>query len=272
MTTVPAPGVDEIYRRELLSLVQADIDANPRSAQAQIGPSEAGGCPTKVAWKMEIGGTSDRPGGWAAAKGTRYHAWMDEIFQVTDRRMPDGSQRFFSDLKLKAVSPLINGGTLDVYDRLTETVTDLKFPGDWTMKAVRNGKLSPAYFTQIQLYCLGLQEMGFPVSRAALLFMPACGDDLWSAARGAILRTWPYDRQAALDAVDYVRRIRDMIDVAGIAKVLEVLPKRSDFCSSCPASIMSGDRRATCPGVVESSSYGGRGRINSGNPFASSSV
>lgn len=269
MTTVPPPEVDELYRREILGMIQARIDEHPRSSQAMIGPSEVGGCPTKVAWKMHYGGSSDREGGWAAWKGTVLHKELDDIFKSTDRRMPDGSQRFFSDLKLRQVSPLVNGGTLDLFDLMTRTVIDWKAPGDWTMRAVRGGKLSPAYFIQSQVYALGLEEMGYPVARVGLAFLPMCGDDLWGSARGSIFRFWPYDRTYALGALDYVRRINDMIEVAGITKVLEVLPKRSDFCSSCPAFVGSGDRRATCPGVAESARQGGGARrLDPANPFA----
>lgn len=268
MTTVPAPGVDEIYRREILTIIQRKIDEHPRSAQAMLGPSEIGGCPTKVAFKMAYGGASDREGGWAAFKGTVLHKELDEIFKGTDRMMPDGSPRFLSDLKLPQISPLVNGGTLDLYDRLYETVLDWKLPGSWTVKAVRGGKISPGYAIQSQVYGLGLEAMGYPVRRVALAFLPMDGDDLHSAARGAIFRFWPYDRDYALGALDYVRRIDDMIDVAGIARVLEVLPKRSDFCSSCPAFRGSGDRRATCPGVAESARQSPARKLDASNPFA----
>lgn len=268
MTTVPAPGVDEIYRREILTIIQRKIDEHPRSSQEMLGPSEIGGCPTKVAFKMAYGGGSDREGGWAAHKGTVLHAWLDETFKSTDRLMPDGSPRFLSDLKLPQVSPLVNGGTLDLYDRLYETVIDWKLPGDWTIKAVRSGKLSPAYFIQSQVYGVGLEEMGYSVKRVALAFLPMCGDDLHGAARGAIFRFWPYDREYALGSLGYVQRLADMLEVAGPAKVLEVLPKRSDFCSSCPAFVGSGDRRATCPGVAESARQSSARRLDTGNPFA----
>lgn len=260
-----APQQDLPYRNELLSIIQADIDKHPRSAQTQIGPSEIGACPTQVAWKLAYGGASDRPGGWAAARGTRLHSWMDEIFRSTDRRMPDGSPRFLTDLKLDPVTDLINGGTLDVFDMLHRVCVDFKFPGTWSMDHVRNGDLNDTYRTQVQVYGLGLEAMGHPVSKVALLFMPSGTDDLWGTAKGAIYRWWPYDRAYAIDAIRYVQRIQDMIDVAGPRRVMEVLPKRSSFCSSCPAWAGSGDRRAICPGVATSRA---RKALDPSNPFA----
>lgn len=135
------------------------------------------------------------------------------------------------------------------------------------MRAVRGGKFSWAYYAQAMTYGAGLEALGHPVSRVALAFLPACGDDLHSASGGALFRFWPYEREVAIAALDYVRRIEDMIAVAGIEKVLAVLPKRSSFCSSCPAFIGSGDRRAKCPGVM---AEGGRARkvLDPSNPFA----
>lgn len=260
---VPKPDTDKVYRDELLGIVQGQIDKHPRSAQKEIGPSEVGSCQRKVAWKMAHGGDSDAQGGWAAAKGTLIHAWLDETFSGIDRFMPDGGQRFFSDLKLAKTNPNVNGGTLDLYDLLQQTVIDFKCPGDWTMKSVRNGTISEGYYIQTMIYGYGLEMTGRPVSRVALLFLPMAGDDLHSVARGAILLTWPYDRQVALDAFARIQRIRDMLDVAPVRKVLEVMEIKSDFCSSCPVHISSGDRRAFCQGTVTRPV-----RQETDNPFA----
>lgn len=251
MTEVPQPSSDHIYRSELLAYIQAKIDEHPRSHQAQIGPSEIGGCPTKVAWKITHGGESDREGGWAAAKGSVLHAWLDEhVFGPQPSLMPDGTQRWYSDLKLEPVVDWVNGGTLDLYDKLMQTVVDFKLPGDWTMKSVRAGKLSPAYYIQSQVYALGLERMGYPISKTALLFLPMCGDDLSGAARGAVLKVWPYERQVALDALERVAATKRLVEAVGLPAAMEMLPKISDFCSGCPAFVGNKDRRATCPGVT----------------------
>jgi hypothetical protein len=255
---VPVPKVDEIYKRELLTIIQRKIDEHPRSAQIQVGPSEIGGCEVKLAWKLTYGGDSEREGGWAAHKGTLLHGWLDtDVFGVRlpealadgPSFMPDGTQRWFSDLKLAPIVKWVNGGTLDLYDKLYETVIDWKAPGDWTMKNVRNGKLSEGYYVQAMVYGLGLEEAGHRVSRVSLMFLPMCGDELHGSARGAVFRYWDYDREVAMAALDNVRRIKSMVDVVGLQKVMEVLPRKSDFCSSCPAFIGNNDRRAICPGA-----------------------
>lgn len=263
---LPEPKTDELYKRELLTIIQRKIDEHPRSAQVKLGPSEIGGCEVKIAWKLSYGGDSEREGGWAAHKGTLLHKWLDEdVFGLGPSLMPDGSQRWFSDLKLAPVVEWVNGGTLDLYDALFQTVVDWKAPGDWTMKNVRNGKLSEGYFVQAMIYGYGLEEAGHKVSRVALMFLPMCGDELHGAARGAVFRYWDYDRQVAIDALNNVDRIQKMIDVAGVSKVMEVLPKKSDFCSSCPAFIGNNDRRATCPGAEVSRPVK---KTDASNPFA----
>lgn len=263
MIEVPPATSDPFYRQELLGHIQTALNAHPRSAQSQIGPSEIGGCPTKVAWKLAYGGDSDRDGGWAAGRGTVLHAWLDQaVFGPGPSLMPDGTQRWFSDLKLDPVSPHVNGGTLDLYDKLHQCVLDFKFPGDWSMGEVRTGKGNPGYYTQINTYGLGLERMGYAVSKVALLMIPSGNDDLHGTARGAILKVWPYDRQVALDALETIAATKRLLDQYGPQAAMEMLPKRSDFCSGCSAFVANADRRAVCPGVT------GRAVKNKNDPFA----
>jgi hypothetical protein len=267
---VPDPKVDELYRNEHLQIIQWGIDVHPRSSQFQVGPSEIGGCPTKLAWKLAYGGAGDQEGGWAAHKGTVLHAWLDHLYSgqlIGDKlpTMPDGSPRFFSDLKLRPISPHVNGGTLDLYDRQRETIVDWKLPGDWTMKNVRGSKLSPGYYVQAQTYAKTLMANNpdMKVSRIALMFLPMCGDDLKGRAKGAVFRYWDYDPEICDQAMGNIERIKNMLAVTTPQKVMEVLPKKSDFCQSCPAFAGTGDRRAVCPGAIPK-----RSNSDPSNPFA----
>lgn len=267
MIEVPKPSADAPYRKEILGIIQTEIDKHERSAQIQIGPSEAGSCETQVAFKLAYGGNSDeeKQGGWAAHRGTIIHNWLDVTFKGADRFMPDGSQRFYSDLELAPVTDLIAGGHLDLYDKLYQRVIDWKCPGDWTMKQVRSGQWSETYYVQAQLYAMGLEEMGYPISSTALFFLPACGDDVHGMSKGAILGVWDYERSVAEAAIARVQRLQNMIDVAGPEKVLAITERKASFCSSCPAYIGNRDRRANCPGVV---SKPVRPERDPSNPFA----
>lgn len=266
ITEVPPAKQDNIYRAELLTIIQSKIDEHPRSRQTQIGPSEIGGCASKVAFKVTYGGDGegdDKPGGWAAARGTVMHAWLDEIYKDTDRLMPDGSPRFLSDLKLAPVSEHVNGGTLDLYDALYQRVIDWKCPGSWSAKQVRGGKVSMGYFLQTQVYGYGLESAGYPVSDVGIMWLPMDTAALHQTANGAILKLWDYDRQLAVDALERVAAIKRLVAQFGFAAAFDMLDKTSDFCSDCPAHVSSGDRRATCQGVSGKSMD-----PKSSNPFA----
>lgn len=261
MNYAPKPDVDPPYATEILGIIQQKINEHPRSAQKMVGPSEIGGCERKLAWKLAYGGDDDRPGGWASHKGTIMHSWLDEVFKGVDRFMPDGTQRFFSDMKLDQVSPYVNGGTLDLYDRLHERVIDWKVPGDGTMDKARSNNLARGYYVQAQTYGLGLQQMGYPVQSVALFFLPQAGDELH---KKAVLRCWKFDPDVAWAAIQNVERLQAMLTVAPPRKVLEIATTISDFCQSCRAFTGNGDRRAMCPG----SSAGNRSVNIDTNPFS----
>lgn len=261
MAYAPKAEPDQAYATELLSIIQSKIDEHPRSLQKMVGPSEVGGCERKLAWKLAYGGDGNRPGGWASHKGTLMHGWLDETFKGVARYMPDGSQRFYSDLKLNQIVPTVNGGTLDLYDRLLETVVDWKVPGDGTMDKARAGNLAMGYYVQANVYGLGLQEMGFPVQRVGLAFLAQCGDELH---KKAVFRFWKFNPDVAWAALKNVERLSNMLQVAPPFKVMEISRTLSDFCQSCPAFVGNGDRRAMCPGATP----GNRAVDSSKNPFA----
>lgn len=156
---VPEPKVDQLYRDELLQIIQWGIDVHPRSSQFQVGPSEIGGCQTKLAWKLAYGGAGEQEGGWASHKGTVLHAWLDQVYDghvIGDKlpTMPDGSPRFFSDLKLSPISPDVNGGTLDLYDKLRETIVD------WKALALDTEMPTPSGWATVESLRVGNQVFG----------------------------------------------------------------------------------------------------------------
>lgn len=261
MIVVPEPKFDPIYRRELLGVIQAAANANQRNAQQEIGPSGVGGCETKIAFGLAFGAASDGDNGWAAHKGTVLHAWLDTTFTASERLMPDGSQRFMTEMKLESSAPgLISGGTVDLYDRLYQRVVDWKAPGDFTMDKVRSGNYSEGYYVQSMVYGYHLSLMGHPVATTSLAFLPMAGDDLWGDRRGAIFAYWDFDPRVAIDAINNVRRIKTIIDLVPFSQAVKsgALDTRSDFCQSCPAHISSTDRRGICPGVVPTAPTSGR--------------
>lgn len=257
---VPKPDRDPEYRRELLGYFQEAMDRHPRGKQQMLGPSEIGGCPRGLAWKLRHGAADGKPQGWAAHKGVQLHKWADE--EVFAPRAP----RFLSDLALPQVVPWVAGGTLDLYDsRPEEAVIDMKFPGDPSIVKARRGKPPEAYYVQISAYGLGLMKLGYAVKRMALFYGPMCGDDLHGEAKGAVLLTWPFDPQPALDHFKEVKRIQDMLAVAPLGKVMEVLPTKDDFCHSRNCWVGNHHPDAICRGHRT----GGATRTKSfDNPFS----
>lgn len=240
---VPPPDRDEDYRNELLGFMQRAMDRrNVRGRQSMLGPSEIGGCPRGIAWKLHYGASEQgKSQGWASHKGTIMHEWADEEVFAPE-------ERFLSDLALPQVVPWIAGGTLDLYDRLKKTIIDFKFPGDPSMVKARRGKPNEGYYVQVNAYGIGAIKAGLEVERVALLIPPMCGDDLHSSAKGAVLLTWPFDPQVAVDHYREVKRIQDMLTLAPVDQVMGALSTKEDFCINRPCWVGNKDPRAICNG------------------------
>jgi hypothetical protein len=131
---------------------------------------------------------------------------------------------------LPQVVPWCAGGTLDLFDTWKNIVIDFKLPGDPSMEKARRGKPPVAYYVQPNTYGLGAVKMGLKVDRVALLYLPMAGDDLHGAAKGAVLLTWPFDPQVAIDHLRQVKQIQDSLSTSSLHEVMESLPTQDDFC------------------------------------------
>lgn len=254
---VPKPDFDLEYRDELLGFIQARMDRHERGKQMEIGPSGIGACQRKIAWQLHFGAADGKRQGWAAGKGVVMHGWLDEeVFGPM-------TERFMSDLKLPQLVPEVAGGTLDVYDIPKRTVIDFKLPGDPSMEKARRGKPPEDYYIQTNTYGLGLVKAGYPVERVGLLYLPMCGDELWSESKGAKLLTWPFDPQVAVDSLKLVQKIKGLLPVHGLHKTMEMLPTKDSFCHQSPCWTGNGHPQAICRGHRK----GGATLRNPDNPF-----
>lgn len=256
--TVPTPDRDPEYRSELLGYFQEAMDRHERNKQQALGPSEIGGCPRGIAWKLSMGAADGSPNGWAAHKGTVMHDWADK--EVFAGKAP----RFMSNLSLPQVVPWVAGGTLDLYDVAKKTVIDFKFPGDPSIIKARRGKPPEGYYVQVNTYALGLIKMGHPVDRVALFYGPMCGDDLHGEAKGAVLLTWPVNLQVAADHLRQVKQIQDSLKTSSLAEVMESLPTTDDFCMNRPCWTGNRHPQAICHGHRKS----GAKLRNPENPYS----
>lgn len=233
----PSSDGDEDYRAELLAPIKATMRSFPRSAQIKPGPSEIGGCERKLAHKILFGQTEPSMTGWAATKGTVLHDWLDKrIFARHGDRLEDGKPRWKSNLRVRSVSAVVGGGTLDLADMLTGTIVDFKAPGTNTMKEAKAGRISAGYWTQLQTYGLGMTLQGMDVRRVGLLYLPMCGDSLDEA----IWRSWPYDESVGRAALANAERIHALGQVVpDKVALLGIMSTKSDFCGTCPVLLAS---------------------------------
>jgi hypothetical protein len=215
----PPATLNREFRDVLLAPMHEAMAGHERNGQVMPGPSAVGGCRRKLAHQLLYADEFEaQPSGWAAMKGTVLHAWYERLCR------PAG---WFPNLALPQLSPVVAGGTLDLY--VNRTVVDLKAPGTTTMKAARAGRLSNGYYAQAQVYGMGAEALGLVVEKVGLLVVPMCGDNL----DDAVYWEWIYDRSVAEAALADAERI--VADPRDRAEVLASMPTKSDFCSSCPA-------------------------------------
>lgn len=226
-------NTDDVDRVELKdTILQAirDFEANrPRSRQTAIGPSQAGSvCDRLLAWTLTA-----RPGGNGRGDplpsmiGTSMHRTMEEVMQAHNALL--GYDRWLTETAVE--EPI--AGTCDLYDTDTDTVIDFKFPGATAFKKYSTQGPSPEYRSQVHLYGRGFENLGYPVRRVGILFIPRAG-----RLSGAHLWVEPYDHERADQTAERLAKLQAAVDVLEIDKY----PKRanliratpSDHCSFCP--------------------------------------
>jgi hypothetical protein len=251
-------GDTDRVRDELLAVIRSAIDAHPRSLQTEIGPSEIGH-PCLRALAHKLAGTP--PTGlqsppWRQAVGTAVH--KEFTGWTFDANEPLAEHRWYPDIRVLVGDlgtpdkPRPITGTLDLYDRLTATIVDLKVPGPTAMDTRRRGEESELYRDQVHLYGTGVIHAGAPVDMVAILRLPAAGE-----LRDAIWWAEPHDPTRAARAFNRLRHVATLVDALGsqAAALLEptehycgrcdyYLPNTTDLTRGCPGA---GARTATGP-------------------------
>lgn len=216
--------------RELVAAVREGIEAHPRSAQTELGPSELGH-PCNRWLAHRFAGTA--PTGlqsppWRQAVGTAVHRDFSDWLH---RWNAEHGTRYLTDLRVM-VGELYPGrpiwGTLDALDIATATIIDLKVPGRTAMKTYADGKPeSPQYDTQIDLYAKGATHHGFPVQSVGILRLPAAGE-----LSDAVWKCRPHDPARAQVALDRAGGIARIVEALG-PKAIPLQPTTSHYCQRC---------------------------------------
>jgi hypothetical protein len=227
---------DQLVANDLLQVITAHARGADRSIQIEIGPSEIGQtCERRLAMAL-LG--SKRPNisrdEWTAAVGTACHAWVEGAFAAdNDRLMREGKPpRWLIETEIEIRPGLF--GHCDLYDLVTNTVIDHKFPGVTSIRKYRkNNHPGQQYEWQAHLYGRGWELLGLPVRDVALIMYPRSG-----LLRDAWMWKEPYDRDIAEQAfkrMDDLLVGMNMAEGAGVmADFMLALDRDTEHCSWCP--------------------------------------
>jgi hypothetical protein len=201
--------LDEVIKRV------RDYDAaRPRSVQAEVGWSEAGGCRAYLGYRLDGAWPSEEPDTWAAIRGTAIHehlgAILDEPGVLTEVTT--------SYRGIPGHADLVRTGAAECWDFKTTRLANSK---QWqsSAKALRQKRI------QVHGYAAGLVEAGtLPEDcTAGLLVIPVDGTfaDWWAYSE-------PFDRSLADEGAARLAWVRERV-AAG-----EHLPKDMpySFCES----------------------------------------
>lgn len=235
-----------ILGEELVDLVRQGIEAHPRSAQTEIGPSELGHpCNRWLAHRLAgTPATGHQKPPWRQAVGTAVH---DHFSDWCHHWNETHGTRYLTDLRVM-VGELYPGrpitGTLDALDAVTACVIDLKVPGATAMKTYGAGKPeSPQYEVQTHLYGQGAINAGFPVASVGILRLPAAGE-----LDAATWKCRPHDPDKAAAAMSRAGGIARMVDALGPAAI-PLQPTADHYCHRCDFfAPNTTDLTTACPG------------------------
>lgn len=184
--------------KEFQAILYAYNAQSPRTVQKDVGPSEIGTpCLRQLAYR--VAGAPQQPEPdvpWAPMQGTAVHAFMEKVARWQNKR--EGWDRFLVEERLMIRDPYPYG-TGDLYDQLHCVSTDWKHVGVTTLRKARAGHINPSYVTQGHLYCLGHENAGRSPKFVRIVFLARSHD-----YNDGFEFTEPYDRQKALDALEWL--------------------------------------------------------------------
>lgn len=226
-------------RADIMQRINAHAASRPRAMQLQVGCSSIGiTCDRKLGYQLlGIKRQRSKTPGWAATIGTAIHAHLETIFNGDDHWLTEQPVLVkYRDFKIP--------GTVDLYSVIHKTVIDFKLVGETTLSKAKAGRISRQYSVQVQLYGLGLQQLGYKVEKVAILFLPRNRE-----LADAILWETPFDPTIAHMALDRFDLIDKTIETHG-TNALGMLAVADAPCNWCdffdPAAK---ELTQGCPGV-----------------------
>ena len=188
--------------KELLLQVLRDKDAGrARSKQTPVGPSELGGCRSKVWYRLnDQPETNDNELKLSAIMGTAIHAEIEKAITIAD---PKG-EKYWVETSVE-----YNGmkAHIDLYIPETGDVID------WKTVKVKNLSYFPSLQQrwQVQVYGYLLDKSGKGSPRTVnLVAIARDGDE-----RDVRVHSEPYDPKLAEDALNWLSAIKESADAPG---------------------------------------------------------
>lgn len=213
-------------------VIEHAVMSNPRTLQADLGPSEIGvGCDRCLAHMLAGHAKRDLTLPWLPTIGNAVHDWLETV--VLKHMGDTGSARYLPEVTV-TVGQLRGRdvtGHCDLYDIETGTVLDWKITGASTLKKVKASGPTDTYRRQAALYGRGLTLAGHDVRHVAIVFLPR---NAISIDAGHVW-TQPYDEQVALDALARANAIAEGVDALGIDAVLQQMPPHTGREFTCTA-------------------------------------
>jgi len=178
-------------KRAILDLMETATSA--RSLQAEVGPSELGGCRRKVWHRLNGTRRTNETLTMAAWMGTAIHTALEQKVRASNH-----SDRYLIEVEVEENGLL---GHVDLYDTHTNTVTD------WKTTTKKNLRYFPSEQQrwQIQVYGYLLQANGYPVDIVRLVAIPRDGNETH-----VVIHSEDYSEGVALQAISWLRQIQQM--------------------------------------------------------------
>lgn len=223
----PDPLADTL-KREITEIILRKDQRSARSHQINIGPSELSSpCDRQVGYRLAgIPAVNMGADPWAAIVGTAIHSWLEEALKdwISWKQLTTWSTE-----RSVRLSEYVTG-RCDWYRN--GVVIDFKTGGKDRMREVKKDGPPENYKIQTQLYGLGYEQAGLPVTHVALIFLPRSG-----LLKDIFVWVEEYDRlraQATLDRVPQIGRRLIELDVLNRPNAWNEVPATaSRYCGYC---------------------------------------
>lgn len=216
-------------RTDLLKMIRQRDDATPRHRQKALGPSDVSHpCMRKMAFgMMGVEGTNPPYDPLPSIIGTAVHGWLESAARHDNEVL--GRVRWLTETRVDVAPGL--SGSCDLYDMDTGTVIDWKVVGTPRLRMYRKDP-GPAYKTQVFLYGRGFQNMGLPVNRVAIAFVPRGATlhslHVWSDQYRPEVADWALARR------ETVMTLLDDLDPGARPEAYQWIPATQKDCTFCP--------------------------------------